>query len=154
MFICDDGNQMVEQGIQGAIQYAELKGFGTVGASKFVKLTDELKVDTKDRVCAAIDAMIDEGNPPDLVLDYSYYGKNEGVIKDFSRKLGLPTVSATMGEPGDIREWHNLSPEEEKYLIQVRSPTDMFQFVARDLAAATKMPSAVILYDDTFGKTC
>ena len=86
MFICDDGNQMVEQGIQGAIQYAEQNGFGTVGASKFVKLTDELKVETKDRVCAAIDAMIDEGNPPDLVLDYSYYGKNEGVIKDFSRK--------------------------------------------------------------------
>ena len=94
---------MVEQGIQGAIQYAEQNGFGTVGASKFVKLTDELKVETKDRVCAAIDAMIDEGNPPDLVLDLSQGGISSEVIKSLSLTLGLPTVTSTMGEEGDIK---------------------------------------------------
>ena len=50
-------------------------------------------------------------------------------------------------------EWANLTPEQEKYLIQMRGPHDIFQFIVRDLAFVTNISNAAILYDDTFGKS-
>ena len=47
--------------------------------------------------------MLDSGSPPDLVLDLTQAGISSEVIKSLSLTLGLPTVSASMGEEGDIR---------------------------------------------------
>ena len=47
--------------------------------------------------------MIDEGNPPDLILDLSLGGISSEVIKSLSLTLGIPTVTSTMGEEGDIK---------------------------------------------------
>ena len=46
--------------------------------------------------------MIDGGTPPDLVLDLTHGGVTSEVIKSLSLTLGLPTVTSTMGEAGDI----------------------------------------------------
>ena len=46
--------------------------------------------------------MIDAGNPPDLVLDLTYGSITSEVVKSLSLTLGLPTVTSTMGEAGDI----------------------------------------------------
>ena len=54
-------------------------------------------------VCGALDMMIDEGNPPDLILDLSLGGISSEVIKSLSLTLGIPTVTSTMGEEGDIK---------------------------------------------------
>ena len=95
--------------------------------------------------------MIDEGSPPDLVLDFTLGGTTSEVMKFLSLSLGLPTVTSTMGEEEDITEWNSLTESQEKYLIQVRSPSDLFQYIVRDLAELTNITNAVILFDDSFG---
>ena len=47
--------------------------------------------------------MIDAGTPPDLVLDLTYGGSTSKVVKSLSLTLGLPTVTSTIGEIGDIK---------------------------------------------------
>ena len=94
--------------------------------------------------------MIDEGTPPDLVLDFTFGGMTSEVMKSLSLSLGLPSVTSTMGEEEDITEWESLTESQEKYLIQVRSPSDMFQYIIRDMATLTNITNAAILYDDTF----
>ena len=53
--------------------------------------------------------MIDEGTPPDLVLDFTLGGTTSEVMKFLSLSLGLPTVTSTMGEEKDITEWNSLT---------------------------------------------
>ena len=56
------------------------------------------------------------------------------------------------GELGDLWGWRSLSPGQEEYLVQVRSPSDLLPYVMKDLALATEMKHVAVLYDDTFCK--
>ena len=47
-------------------------------------------------------------------------------------------------------EWSDLTQEQAEYLVQVRGPHDLFQYIVRDLVTLTKVTNAGILYDDTF----
>ena len=96
--------------------------------------------------------MIDSGTPPDVVLDLSTAGDTSEVVKSLSLTLGLPTVSSSMGKVGDIREWSGLTGQQEKYLVQVRSPTDMFQYIFKDMATLTHFNNAAILFDESFSE--
>ena len=96
--------------------------------------------------------MIDSGSPPDVVLDLSTAGDSSEVVKSLSLKLGLPTVTSTMGLSGDIREWSELTAEQEKYLVQVRPPSDIFPYIIRDLVNLTKITNAAILFDESFSE--
>ena len=49
-----------------------------------------------------------------------------------------------------LREWSNLTPEQAEYLVQVRGPHDMFQYIVRDLVTVTNVSNAAILFDDSF----
>ena len=49
-----------------------------------------------------------------------------------------------------MREWSNISPEQAEYLVQVRGPHDMFQYIVRDLVTATNVSNAAILFDESF----
>ena len=94
--------------------------------------------------------MIDSGTPPDVLLDLSTAGDTSEVVKSLSLNLGLPTVSSSMGKVGDIKEWSALTVEQEKYLVQVRSPSEMFPYIIRDLASLTNITNAAILFDESF----
>ena len=96
--------------------------------------------------------MIDSGSPPDVVLDLSSAGDSSEVVKSLTRSLGLPSVATTMGESGDIKEWAGLTEEQQKYLVQVRSPTDMFQYFIKDLSTIANINDVAILYDESFSK--
>ena len=50
----------------------------------------------------------------------------------------------------EFSEWERLSLEQKKYLVQVRGPHDMFQYILRDLVNAFNVTTAAILFDDTF----
>jgi len=50
------------------------------------------------------------------------------------------------------REWINLTPEQRKYLVQIRGPHDMYQFIVRHLATVANISTAAVIYDETFGK--
>ena len=95
--------------------------------------------------------MIDSGSPPDVVLDLSTAGDSSEVFKSLTLTLGLPTVTSTMGEVDDITEWLALTAEQEKYLVQVRSPSDMFQYIIKDMAVLTNIANCAILFDESFG---
>ena len=96
--------------------------------------------------------MIDSDSPPDVVLDLSSGGDTSEVAKSLSLTLGLPTVSSTMGEAGAIKEWSALTAEQQKYLVQVRSPSDMFQYIIKDMATLTNITNAAILFDESFSE--
>ena len=49
-----------------------------------------------------------------------------------------------------MREWTTLTTEQAEYLVQVRGPHDMFQYIVRDLATVSNITNAAILYDDSF----
>ena len=96
--------------------------------------------------------MMSAGSPPDLVLDLTNGGLESEAVKSLTRDLGLPTLTTSMGGPGDIREWAGLSQQQSRYLIQVRGPHDLYPHIIRDLATSTGVSSTAILYDETFGK--
>ena len=96
--------------------------------------------------------MIDSGSPPDLVLDLSTAGDSSELVKSLSLNLGLPTVTSSTGEAEDISEWSALTAEQEKYLVQVRSPSDMFQYIIKDMATLTNITNAAILFDESFSE--
>ena len=112
--------------------------------------------------------MMSAGSPPDLVLDLTNGGLESEAVKSLTRDLGLPTLTTSMGGPGDIREWAGLSEQQShylvqvmmmmmmmsRYLVQVRGPHDLYQHVMWDLAHSTNLSTAAILYDKTFGKFC
>ena len=65
-------------------------------------MDDEQQLSLLCAACAELDTMIDEGNPPDIVLDLTLGGMTSEVMKSISKTLGLPTVTSTMGEEEDI----------------------------------------------------
>ena len=62
-----------------------------------------IKVTRLYLVCNKLDAMLDNGSPPDLLLDLTMLGKAIKVVKSLSLNLGLPTVSTALGEERGIR---------------------------------------------------
>ena len=50
----------------------------------------------------------------------------------------------------EFSEWEELSSEQAEYLVQVRGPHDMFQYIVRDLITTFNVTTAAILFDDTF----
>ena len=96
--------------------------------------------------------MIDSGSPPDLVLDLSTAGDSSEMVKSLTLSLGLPTVTSSTGEAEDISEWSALTAEQQKYLVQVRSPSDMLPNIINDLTALTNITNAAVFYDESFGE--
>ena len=50
----------------------------------------------------------------------------------------------------EFSEWNQLTSEQAEYLVQVRGPHDLFQYIVRDLVTVTNVSNAAILFDDTF----
>lgn len=66
--------------------------------------------------------------------------------------LGLPTVSASFGQEGDLRQWRDINDQKKNYLIQVMPPGDIIPEVVRSIVEYMNITNAAILYDETFGK--
>ena len=115
-----------------------------------------------------MDKMIDEGTPPDLIVDLTSRGSSSDVIQSLTATLGIPTVTASSASEGELkydsilsshffyhiffREWSGLSNSQEKYLLQVRPPGDILAEIIRPLVQNTRISSIGVLYDETFGK--
>ena len=150
VIIMDEGNKQAENGVEAGFKFLE-KNLGHENSPSIISLDEQDARESIEKVCARLDTMIDGGNPPDLVLDLTLGGVKSEVTKSISLSLGLPTVTSTMGEEGDIIEWNSLTDSQQKYLIQVRSPSDMFQYIIQDLSVHSNISNAVIMFDDTFG---
>ncbi|CAH1134853.1 unnamed protein product [Ceutorhynchus assimilis] len=103
-----------------------------------------------DALCAAYQEMLDDNNPPHLVFDTTRGGLASETVKSFTAALGLATVTASYGQQGDLRQWRNLQPNEEEYLVQVSPPGDIIPEMVRTLVLNQNITNAAILFDDSF----
>jgi hypothetical protein len=49
------------------------------------------------------------------------------------------------------RVWDGLSPDQEKYLIQIRPPGDVISWIIRDVVIAKAITALAVIHDDTIG---
>lgn len=54
-------------------------------------------------------------------------------VKSFTQALGLPTISASYGQEGDLRQWRDLDDSKQKYLLQVMPPADIIPEAVRSI---------------------
>jgi hypothetical protein len=47
--------------------------------------------------------MIDEGTPPDLIVDLTSRGSSTDVIQSLTASLGIPTITASSAAEGDLK---------------------------------------------------
>lgn len=64
--------------------------------------------------------MLNANQPPHVVFDTTKSGVASETVKSFTSALGLPTVSASFGQEGDLRQWRDINKDKRNYLLQVR----------------------------------
>lgn len=89
---------------------------------------------------------------PHIVLDTTMTGLGSETVKSFTGALGLPTISASFGQEGDLRQWRNIDDVEKQYLIQISPPADIIPEIVRTIVLNQNISNAAILFDNTFGE--
>ena len=161
----ESGHSAASESVEAALEHlgsqTEVKveptritlGPGEEGLSPHTRLVGQGSPGPTEReVCRLLDSMIEAGSPPDLVLDLTRGGDASQMMKIVSSSLSLPTITSGQGEEGDLWGWRSLSSDQKDYLVQVRSPSDLLPYVIKDLALATHIKTALVLYDDTFSE--
>lgn len=88
---------------------------------------------------------------PHVILDTTITGTTSETVKSFASSIGLPTVSASYGQEGNIRQWRNLDEKKRKYLLQIMPPVDVIPEVLRSIIKFMNISNAAILHDESFG---
>lgn len=94
--------------------------------------------------------MVESGQPPHIIFDTTNTGVASETVKSVSSALGIPTVSASFGQEGDLRQWREIDDKKKNYLLQVMPPADIIPEVIRGIVEYMNITNAAILYDDTF----
>ncbi|KAH1005541.1 ionotropic receptor 25a [Dendroctonus ponderosae] len=151
IFANEEGNFVADKAVTVALNY--IKKTSKLGLSVDLRRVVGNKTDSQnvlDSLCAAYQQMLDDNNPPHLVLDATRAGLASETVKSFTAALGIPTVSASYGQQGDLRQWRNLQPNEEEYLVQISPPGDIIPEMVRTLVLNQNITNAAILFDDSF----
>ncbi|ENN75289.1 hypothetical protein YQE_08066, partial [Dendroctonus ponderosae] len=151
VFANEEGNFVADKAVTVALNY--IKKTSKLGLSVDLRRVVGNKTDSQnvlDSLCAAYQQMLDDNNPPHLVLDATRAGLASETVKSFTAALGIPTVSASYGQQGDLRQWRNLQPNEEEYLVQISPPGDIIPEMVRTLVLNQNITNAAILFDDSF----
>ena len=122
-----------------------------VAAKEMIEADETDLYKAVENVCGSLEKMIDAGTPPDVIVDSTRAGTTSEVVKSLSLTLGLPTVSMSYGEAGDIREWKDLTTAQAEYLVQMRPPGDIITDVIREIILQNNITNAAILFDETYG---
>lgn len=102
-------------------------------------------------VCTRYVDSIKNNQPPHIIFDTTISGVASETVKSLTAALGLPTVSASFGQEGDLRQWRDIGDQKKNYLIQVMPPSDIIPEVIRSIVEYMNITNAAILYDDSFG---
>ncbi|CAM1317771.1 Uncharacterised protein g6837 [Pycnogonum litorale] len=146
--VFEEGNKMIKDAV--------LAGINDINqASNNVQITYEMvEISSEpiyDAVCQQLHSLFtSKANKPLVVFDTTIGGQSSSAVKRIVRTLKIPTVSATYGFQGDIKEWKDLTSSEEQYLIQVMPPGDIIGQFVHDVGSSLNMSSAGILFDDSF----
>lgn len=105
-------------------------------------------------VCKRVDEYYGKGDSekPDIIVDFTRHGIPSEAVKIIVKVMNLPTISGTFGQEGDIRSWRDLSENMRNYLIQIAPPADMVPQAVRSIVSQQDMTSAVLLFDEEYGK--
>ncbi|XP_045465402.1 LOW QUALITY PROTEIN: ionotropic receptor 25a-like [Harmonia axyridis] len=152
VYVNEKGNEVAESAVNSAIGYIEQSGKYNLKL-EVTRVSGNRNNDSNEMLkslCENYHRMLDNKRPPHLVLDTTMTDMASETVKIFTRGLALPTISASYGQNGDLREWNNLDIIERKYLIQVSPPADLIPEMIRKLVVRQLMISAAIMYDKTF----
>lgn len=103
-------------------------------------------------VCSVYTEAVKNSQPPHIVFDTTITNVASETVKSLTSALGLPTVSASFGQEGDIRQWRDINEQKRQYLLQVMPPADIIPEVIRSIIVYMNITNAAILYDESFGK--
>lgn len=103
-------------------------------------------------VCSVYTEAVKNNQPPHIVFDTTITNVAAETVKSLTSALGLPTVSASFGQEGDIRQWRDLTDQKRQYLLQVMPPSDIIPEVIRSIIVYMNITNAAVLYDESFGK--
>ncbi|XP_008183092.2 ionotropic receptor 25a [Acyrthosiphon pisum] len=152
LFINDRTNEVAEDTLNVALNYIRRNprvGLMIDGLYS-VKIGGDDASAILETLCVNYNASIRNNKPPHLVIDTTINGVASEAVKSFTAALALPTVSASYGQTGDIRQWRNLDGEQQKYLIQISPPADLIPEIVRSIVVAQNITNAGIMFDDTF----
>ncbi|NP_001273813.1 glutamate receptor ionotropic, kainate 4-like precursor [Musca domestica] len=130
-----------------------LKKNSNYGLSVQIDKIEANKTDAKallESICIKYAESIENKQPPHVVFDTTKSGIASETVKSFTQALGLPTVSASYGQEGDLRQWRDMEESKQKYLLQVMPPADIIPEVVRSIVRKMNITNAAILYDNTF----
>lgn len=102
-------------------------------------------------MCLRYSDLLKSNLAPHVVLDLTITGSLSEMVKSFTAGLGLPTISASFGQEGNVRQWRYLNEKQRNYLLQVTPPMDLIPEVLRPLIELMNISNAAILHDETFG---
>uniref|UniRef100_A0A182U1Q4 Ionotropic glutamate receptor C-terminal domain-containing protein n=1 Tax=Anopheles melas TaxID=34690 RepID=A0A182U1Q4_9DIPT len=151
VFVNEVDNNLANVAVEVALNY--VKKNPQLGLSVDMMYVEGNRTDSKDllqALCSKYGQSLSENRPPHLLLDTTLTGVSSETVKSFSLALGIPTVSASFGQEGDLRQWRDLTPTKRGYLLQVMPPADMIPQVIRSIIIYMNITNAAILYDNTF----
>ncbi|XP_053959026.1 ionotropic receptor 25a isoform X1 [Anastrepha ludens] len=150
-FINDADNEPAAKAVTVVLTY--LKKNPHYGISIQIDQVEANKTDAKtllESICSKYAESIERKQPPHVVFDTTKSGIASETVKSFTQALGLPTISASYGQEGDLRQWRDIDESKQKYLLQVMPPADLIPEVVRSMVRKMNITNAAILYDDTF----
>ncbi|XP_001356575.4 ionotropic receptor 25a [Drosophila pseudoobscura] len=150
-FINEVDNEPASKAVDVVLTY--LKKNIRYGLSVQIESIEANKTDAKvllEAICNKYADSIEKKMMPHLILDTTKSGVASETVKSFTQALGLPTISASYGQEGDLRQWRDLDESKQKYLLQVMPPGDIIPEVIRSIVRRLNITNAAILYDETF----
>ncbi|CAH0553819.1 unnamed protein product [Brassicogethes aeneus] len=151
LFVNEEGNTIADKAVEVAVNY--IKKNSKLGVSAEPRKVVGNRTDSTgllELLCSTYNDMLEKNIPPHLVLDTTKTGLASETVKSFTSALGLPTISASFGQEGDLRQWRNIDENEKQYLIQIIPPADMIPEMIRTIVINQNITNAAILFDDSF----
>ncbi|CAG9857523.1 unnamed protein product [Phyllotreta striolata] len=151
LFVNEEGNEVADRALDVALTY--LKKNTKLGISVDLRRVVGNRTDSNsflDSLCSTYNQLLQTQVYPHLVLDTTMTGLGSETVKSFTAALGLPTVSASFGQEGDLRQWRNIDQDEQDYLVQICPPADVIPEIVRSLVLNQNVTNAAILFDTSF----
>ncbi|CAF4958003.1 unnamed protein product [Pieris macdunnoughi] len=151
LLINEENNALAEKSFEVAKEY--VKRNPSLGLAVDPIIVVGNRTDAKvflENVCRKYTDMVSGKKPPHVVLDFTTTGVGSETIKSFTSALGLPTVSGSFGQEGDLRQWQSLNFNQARYLLQVMPPADLLPELIRAIIRKQDITNAAVLFDDYF----
>lgn len=109
---------------------------------------------SEDELCSQVFSSL---NHPQFVVDATLLPVNTGsrlssLVKRYSRRSAIPTISTSYSFGDEHDEWFNLDNDERQYLIHVHQPGDVIPLVVQNLIEYHNLSKGIILHDNSFSE--